>query len=400
MPMPTGRSDAPHTYKALNWFFTAKGHDELVYDESKFKYVRYAKESGSNAEQPYLHLQGFCGMKTQSTRTAVKKALNRNDIHLEPVRGRLTDCERYCTKENAFCHKFGEVPKTRKAAASSRWEDAWQQCKDSKGVDVLEETDPQFFILHAAKFQSALNRTIKVTRHNNDLHEHNWWIYGRAGTGKSRLIHETWPENEVYLKRPNKWWCRYNMEPMVLLDDIPMKWCGLDQMKNWGDRYPFDPEVKNGSCGKIRPLHIAVTSQYRISEMEMCIHDPELREALERRYKEVDITQVDVEATHAAKRIIMKGEPRRTVGEALGMPKPVAAVKPKRRQLPPNSPDPESDSDVTDAGSQAGSQNLFGPSDDESDHDQPGPSYRAPNLPLQTVRAEDVDLLLPSSDEE
>lgn len=33
------------------------------------------------------------------------------------------------------------------------------------------------------------------------------WLYGKPGVGKDTIIRDTFDEEDLYLKQPNRWWC-------------------------------------------------------------------------------------------------------------------------------------------------------------------------------------------------
>lgn len=128
----------------------------------------------------------------------------------------------------------------------------------------------------------------KTTRPSNLegplLHE---WHYGPAGVGKTSSVYETYPK--YYPKQPNKWWCGYNDEETVVIDDLqPSHMAHMVYfLKLWADRYIFEAQSKGGSR-IIRPLRIVVTSQYSIREIltkpDLTVDTKEL-EALTRRFR-------------------------------------------------------------------------------------------------------------------
>ena len=115
----------------------------------------------------------------------------------------------------------------------------------------------------------------------------NEWLWGEAGTGKTRTA---WEQNpNLYVKSINKWWDGYNDQETVLLDDWDPRHEMLTQyLKTWADRYPFRAETK-GSSMMIRPKKIIVTSNYSIDQ---CFSNPEDAEAIKRRFHSVHFSRL------------------------------------------------------------------------------------------------------------
>ncbi|KAH0787419.1 replicase [Histomonas meleagridis] len=99
------------------------------------------------------------------------------------------------------------------------------------------------------------DKTIKIW--DGNLKSKNKWVYGPPGTGKSRWARQQATNiSKVYKKNLNKWWDGFHHEEaeVVVLDEMNLsKSVLVDQLKNWGDRYPLEGEVK-GSAMTINAL--------------------------------------------------------------------------------------------------------------------------------------------------
>ena len=106
------------------------------------------------------------------------------------------------------------------------------------------------------------------------------WIVGGTGIGKSKYCWDNFPD--AYRKNPNKWWCHYTRQKVVVVEDVEPsqeKWMGYF-LKVWSDHYPFIGERKGGSR-QIRPEKIIVTSNYTTQEV---FSDPKIVGPLCRRF--------------------------------------------------------------------------------------------------------------------
>jgi len=115
------------------------------------------------------------------------------------------------------------------------------------------------------------------------------WIYGKTGIGKSRYIRDNY-SGQFFNKPMNKWWCAYECQRIVLIDDFDMGGqCLGHKLKTWADCYSFTAEVK-GSVVKPVIDKFFVTSQYLPRDIwcpgdDQTKWDNEMREAIERRFK-------------------------------------------------------------------------------------------------------------------
>lgn len=111
-----------------------------------------------------------------------------------------------------------------------------------------------------------------------------FWVYGNPGTGKSRMVKEMNP----YDKPLSKWWCGYDQQEVVLIDDFEkdsLKYLA-HYLKRWADPYgKLDGEVKGGKVA-LNYKKLYVTTNYTIEECcEFCFPgDEQLLKALKRRF--------------------------------------------------------------------------------------------------------------------
>lgn len=249
-------------YGCRNWCFTINHYNDTevsLLDAVPCTYLVYGKEVGESGTP---HLQGYVVFKSQKTMTAVKKTLGFGRAHLERANGSHEAASAYCKKENAFTER-GTLPmdaKRKAEATSEHFRQLRLAAEEGRFDDIPEKTRfNQIKLIEHHHMRGLKSRTLEETTTLN------LWYWGSTGTGKSRKARTDYPS--AYLKMCNKWWCGYQDEETVLIEDFDKKHEVLcHHLKIWGDRYPFLAE-KKGDTLKIRPNLIIVTSNYHPSEI-------------------------------------------------------------------------------------------------------------------------------------
>ncbi|QGF19380.1 replication associated protein [Antarctic virus COCH21_78] len=251
----------------------------VVLDGLRCRYVVAGEERAPGTGTP--HLQGYVVWRNGKTLAAVRTALV--GCHITVTRGDHGQNDRYCRKTrdddeepNTVVYSRGDLPADaaeRGRAEETRWEDAWDCAKrgDIEGIPA-DIRVRQYSSLRRIErdFMPAMERLGGPC---------GTWIWGDSGCGKTRSVNDQIPD--AFPKPRSKWWCGYQREEVVLVDDVDrfdVKLGGY--FKHWADAYPFIGESKGGSV-KIRPKRLIVTSQYRIEEIW---EDEATREALLRRF--------------------------------------------------------------------------------------------------------------------
>ena len=108
----------------------------------------------------------------------------------------------------------------------------------------------------------------------------NLWIYGTTGCGKTSWCHDVFPDH--YLKLKNKWWCEYQGQEVVVMQDLGRLHAKLSEhIKEWADHYPFRAEVKYG-VGVFNFKMLIITSNY---SPEQIWDEEEILDPINRRFQ-------------------------------------------------------------------------------------------------------------------
>lgn len=271
----SGSSEVAKKTKSKNWCWTLNNPTENSFDDftdDLYSYSVVGKEVGDSGTP---HAQGYTVFKKEQRLSAVKKLLPR--AHWEVRQGSHVQASDYCKKDGDFMED-GTPPVSPHekggAATKRKWEEVWQASVEGRIGDI----DAKTRFLHY--------KNIKAIRKDHmekpaDLQGTcGEWHYGEAGTGKTTAVRTEYPD--AFIKSRDKWWCGYQGEDTVIMDDMdPFCKALSGNLKDWGDRWSFKAEEKGG-CSWIRPERFIVTSQYSIEDI---FEDDETRLALNRRFK-------------------------------------------------------------------------------------------------------------------
>jgi hypothetical protein len=218
------------------------------------------------------HVQGFCYFTSAKSISSVIRLLS--GCHVEVMRSpTFAAAIAYCKKDGDFVEE-GVAPVDRGEAEADRWEQALILARESKIESIPADIQLRYY--------GNLKRIERDqgSRPPNLTDVCGFWIHGESGAGKTRNVVSVFPD--AYDKPRNKWWCGYNSEDIVLVDDMDIYDVGLGGLlKHWADFKAFSGETKGGSK-LIRPKKVIVTSQYTIEEIWT---DAATRAALNRRFK-------------------------------------------------------------------------------------------------------------------
>jgi len=166
--------------------------------------------------------------------------------------------------------------------------DDWEHllsCAKSGMLKDIEDNDPKSYICYYRTFkQIAVDHLKPRAQIRRCL-----WIHGEPGSGKSRWVHQYFPD--AFWKNANKWWCSYAGQAEVVLDDLGTLHLS-EYLKRWADRYPVSAEVKGTATGLCYTTFI-VTSNFDIHGIQEPVIPSDTIKAIARRFVQVEAVRWD-----------------------------------------------------------------------------------------------------------
>jgi hypothetical protein len=202
---------------------------------------------------------------------------------MEPRRGTIEQAIEYCTRvskrdvvSNESVMEFG----TRPVGAGSRSDlrAVIQSVKEGRSARELFDLHPEAYI----KYARGIDKARFVYETPRDFKTEVFWYYGTTGTGKSRAASDEASHEDVYWKAgDSKWWCGYEGQPNVIIDDYRCDLCKFHVLLRLFDRYPLMVEGK-GNAMHFRSRRIWVTAPHRPEVMWRSRADEDINQLLRR----------------------------------------------------------------------------------------------------------------------
>lgn len=241
--------------KSRTWCFTINNYvDADIQNISHVacSYLIYGKEVGEEGKTP--HLQGYVEFENARAMGGVKKAFKNKTMHLEPRRGTAAQASEYCKKDGAFI-EYGQI--SQQGKRSDLIEVA--EIMKNRGLAALTEERPEMIIKYSKGILALQTFLLKPRTQKPRV----VWLWGLAGTGKTRTATDGLPATDVYIQTFDKWWDGYQQQKRIVLDDYT--WDGKDvsfrYLLRLLDRYACQVEVKGGTV-HINSPEIYITCEF------------------------------------------------------------------------------------------------------------------------------------------
>lgn len=243
------------TYTVNNWTDTDVIHVRALRKDSVWGVYQY--ERGAEGTP---HIQGAVYYKNARALKSMKKMLPR--AHLEPMRGTCSHSKEYCTKQDetfvAVGEEWGEMPEQ---GRRRDLETIATEVVQGKALDKVANDDPGTYVRYS-KGLTMLRNTLQKHRSEPPTV---YWLWGKAGTGKTRFAFDMFKPEEIYIKDGTMWWDNYEQQKCIVIDDFDGKWPFRDLLRLL-DRYPYQGQVKGGYV-KINSPFIVITCEYAPSTL-------------------------------------------------------------------------------------------------------------------------------------
>ena len=184
-----------------NWCFTLNNYSEDEYQEvwnTKCKYLVIGKEIG---ECGTPHLQGYIEFEHGKTLSAVK-VINKR-IHWEVRKGTAKQASDYCKKDNNFAEQGQQSSQGHRT-----------DLDEVTSLILVKDFNPLEHASTYVKYHSGLDKLIGLTYPPRNSKPEVHWLYGKAGTGKTRYVIDNY--TDVYIKDHTKWWNGYRQQEVIL----------------------------------------------------------------------------------------------------------------------------------------------------------------------------------------
>lgn len=264
---PKAKAVSDRGSKARRWVFTLNG-----YAESDVERLRLGGDAGGGVvylcgqreigDSGNRHIQGLVCFRDPVWLTGVRKFLP--GAHFEVMRGTLQQAEAYCTKEETrdpegSVFRYGVRPPEQ--GARKDLAEIGDLVKRGASETEIFETDPGMYL----RYHGGIKRALTLYQGARDFKTEVFWYFGGTGSGKSRACAAEAPD--AYWKAPTDyWWCGYNADEVVVIDDYRCDFCKFSELLRLFDRYPLRLQIKGGHC-QFMAKRIYVTAPFHPVKM-------------------------------------------------------------------------------------------------------------------------------------
>jgi len=269
--------------KALKWAFTlhvdAEDAEPPLWNPEVMKFLKYQLERAPRTGQ--LHWQGAVHFVSQCRLPQAKARMGNDRIHMEPARNweQLLD---YVWKDETSVGRRAQHGEVIRQGQRKDIEMAVELVQRGETMTAVAQAYPMTYV-RAHRGLQALQAAL--TPATDVLDRKAVWIYGAAGTGKTRFASTSCGSCYRVLDYVHPWFDGYEGENCAVFDDVD-KTCGMsyNAVKRWTDIYKMNVPVKGGSVAW-QPKIVVFTSNTWMADGFQDLGDEHLV-ALRRRIRE------------------------------------------------------------------------------------------------------------------
>lgn len=189
-----------------------------------------------------LHIQGY-GWRDKPTTFTKWKEIVGGRAHIEGARGTAEENKAYCSKQDTRVDgpfEHGVIPQPGRRSDLSAIIAAARD--PTIPLSSVIDTDAEAFV----RYHRGLERIRALSLGRRTWKTEVFWFWGSTGTGKSREANELAP-NAYWKQGCTKWWCGYEGQEDVIIDDYRRDLCAFHELLRLFDRYPMQVETKGGN---------------------------------------------------------------------------------------------------------------------------------------------------------
>lgn len=224
--------------QSKSWVYTLNNFtegDKQFFRDLEVSYSIFGVESGGENSTP--HLQGFITFRRAYRLAQLKKLHPR--CHWEPAKA--GDGMNYCMKDQNY-----EIKDNR---SQGKRNDLLKYSEEIKTIGLKRAVRENLEVALKYPSGSKFIHSMLMDHRRVDTPPEVYWLYGDAGTGKTRQVFEEHGQDNIYVKncsKGNKWFDGYEQQKVCLFDDIRCDTLDWNYLLQITDRYPLSVEIKGG----------------------------------------------------------------------------------------------------------------------------------------------------------
>lgn len=244
--------------QARGWCLTINNYtdDDEVSVKSYVNKLIYYAVGYEIGEQGTPHLQIYFEYKSMTRFSTIKKKFR--TAHIEARKGTRREAYDYCLEDLDERNFFSERPPEDQKGKRNDLEYFTEQMRTRPVHDVANEM-PHIFV----KYPNGLHQLATIYSEHRDAKFPPivTWMWGLAGTGKSRKVHDNHHPDDLYTKFAGIWWDGYHQQEAILIEDFDHTTFPFREFLRIIDRYPYTAQIKGGTV-KINSPFFYITSEY------------------------------------------------------------------------------------------------------------------------------------------